>query len=125
FSGSTNFRMGLTTPAHPGDTLVIVGTGLGAINGPDNDAPGKVDVGSNVTVTIGGITTPASYAGRAPQFPGEDQINFVVPSNVPVGCYVPASVTASGQVSQDVVLSIAPAGASVCVHPFGLSLSAL
>jgi uncharacterized protein (TIGR03437 family) len=125
FSGSTNFRMGLTNPAHPGDTVVIVGTGLGGISGPDNDVPGAVPVGSNVTVTIGGIITPATYAGRAPQFPGEDQINFVVPSNVPVGCYVPASVTASGQVSQDVVLSIAAAGSSACLHPFGLSQSAL
>jgi uncharacterized protein (TIGR03437 family) len=125
FSGSTNFRMGLTNPAHPGDTVVIVGTGLGGISGPDNDVPGAVQVGSNVTVTIGGITTPATYAGRAPQFPGEDQINFVVPSNVPVGCYVPGSVTASGQVSQDVVLSIVAAGSSACVHPFGLSQSAL
>ena len=125
FSGSTNFRMGLTNPAHPGDTVVIVGTGLGGISGPDNDVPGAVPVGSNVTVTIGGIITPATYAGRAPQFPGEDQINFVVPANVPTGCYVPASVTASGQVSQDVVLSIASAGVSACVHPFGLSQSAL
>ena len=125
FSGSQNYRMALTAPAHPGDTMVIVGTGLGGISGPDNDAPGAVQVGSNVSITIGGIGVPASYAGRAPQFPGEDQINFVVPANVPTGCYVPAAVTASGQVSQDVVLSIAPSGASACTHPFGLSESAL
>ncbi len=126
FSGSAGpVMMGLTTPAHPGDTLVIVGTGLGGISGPDNNAPGAVPVGSNVYVTIGGVTAQATYAGRAPQFPGEDQINFVVPANVPTGCYVPASVTASGQVSEDIVLSIAPAGASTCVHPLGLSQSAL
>jgi len=124
-SSPTPFYMGLTTPAHPGDTLVIDGTGLGAITGADNVAPGAVSVGSNVTVTIGGIAVPASYAGRFPQFPGEDQINFVVPADVPTGCYVPASVTASGQVSQDIVLSITPAGSSTCVHPFGLSQSAL
>jgi uncharacterized protein (TIGR03437 family) len=125
-SGSaTPVMMGLTTPAHPGDTMVIVGTGLGGISGPDNAAPGAVPVGSNVYVTIGGITAQATYAGRAPQFPGQDQINFVVPANVPTGCYVPASVTVSGQVSQDIVLSIAPAGSSACVHPFGLSQSAL
>ena len=117
--------MGLTAPAHPGDTMVIVGTGLGAISGPDNMPPGAVQVGSNVIVTIGGIQVTPTYAGRTPQFPGEDQINFVVPANVPTGCYVPASVTASGQVSQDIVLSIAPAGTSTCVHPFGLSASQL
>jgi uncharacterized protein (TIGR03437 family) len=125
FAGSDTFRMGLTAAAHPGDTLVIVGTGLGAIAGPDNVAPGAVPVGSGVVVTVGGKVIPASYAGRAPQFPGEDQINFQLPSDVPTGCYVPASVTASGQVSQDVVLSIAPAGASACLHPFGLSQSQL
>src|SRR5262249_33242637 len=65
------------------------------------------------------------YAGRAPQFPGEDQINVQLPSDVATGCYVPASVTASGQVSQDVVLSIAPVGSAACTHPFGLSHSAL
>jgi uncharacterized protein (TIGR03437 family) len=126
FSGSAApVLMGLTTPAHPGDTMVVVGTGLGGITGADNVAPGAVSVGSNVMVTIGGIIAPATYAGRSPQFPGEDQINFVMPANVPTGCYVPASVTASGQVSQDIVLSIAPAGSSACVHPFGLSASAL
>ena len=125
FAGSAApVLMGLTTPAHPGDTLVIVGTGLGAIPGPDNVAPGAVSVGSNTIVAIGGIVATPTYAGRSPQFPGEDQINFVVPTNVPTGCYVPASVTASGQVSQDIVLSIAPAGSSACVHPFGLSQSA-
>lgn len=124
YPNSPNFvYLGLTTPAHPGDTMVIVGTGLGAISGPDNVAPGAISVGSNVSVTIGGVAVTPTYAGRAPQFAGEDQINFVVPANVPTGCYVPASVTASGQVSQDVVLSIAPAGASACVHPFGLSQS--
>jgi uncharacterized protein (TIGR03437 family) len=126
YSGSAApVSIGLTTPAHPGDTLVMFGTGLGGISGADNVAPGAVQVGSNVTVTIGGSTVQASYAGRAPQFPGEDQINFVVPANVPTGCYVPASVTAGGQVSQDIVLSIAPAGSAACVHPFGLSQSAL
>jgi uncharacterized protein (TIGR03437 family) len=126
FAGSAApVLMGLTTPAHPGDTIVIVGTGLGAITGPDNVAPGAVSVGSNVIVTIGGVVATPTYAGRSPQFPGEDQINFVVPANVPTGCYIPASVTASGQVSQDIVMSIAAAGSSACVHPFGLSGSAL
>ena len=101
FSGSAApVFMGLTTPAHPGETIVIVGTGLGGITGPDNAGPGAILVGSNVIVTIGGIVATTNYAGRSPQFPGEDQINFVVPANVPTGCYVPASVTASGQVSQ-------------------------
>src|SRR4029077_16498081 len=106
--------------AQPGQTLELFGTGLGGISGPDNVPPGAVQVGSNVVVTVGGKVIPTLYAGRAPQFPGEDQINFTLPSDVPTGCYVPASVTVSGQVSQDFALEIAPAGAATCTHPFGL-----
>jgi uncharacterized protein (TIGR03437 family) len=124
-SSTSQPLMQLTAPSHPGDTLIAYGTGLGAITGPDDMPPGAVPVGSNVTVTVGGVAIPAAYAGRVPQFPGEDQVNFTLPANVPTGCYVPASVTASGQVSQDIVLSIAPAGSSACVHPFGLSQSQL
>jgi uncharacterized protein (TIGR03437 family) len=115
----------LTKAAHPGETVVLYGTGLGPITTPDNAAPGKVSVGSNVIVTIAGETVTPAYAGRAPQFAGEDQINFTIPDDVVTGCYVPISVTASGQVSQDVVLPIAKSGSDVCTHIFGLSAAAL
>jgi uncharacterized protein (TIGR03437 family) len=124
-SATSNFLMGLTTPAQPGQVLVLYGTGLGAISGADNVPPGAVQVGSNVVVTVGGKIIPVQYAGRSPLFPGLDQINFQLPSDVPLGCYVPASVTASGQVSQDFVFSIAASGAAACTHPLGLSTSAL
>jgi uncharacterized protein (TIGR03437 family) len=115
----------LTKAAHPGETIVLYGTGLGPITGPDNVAPGSVQVGSNVVVTIAGQIVKPTYAGRVPQFAGEDQIDFAIPANVVTGCYVPASVTASGQVSQDFVLPVAPNGSDVCTHIFGLDESAL
>jgi uncharacterized protein (TIGR03437 family) len=115
----------LTAAAKPGETIVLYGTGLGAISTADNVPPGAVQVGSNVIVTVGGKVVTPDYAGRSPNFPGLDQINFKIPADVVAGCYVPASVTASGQVSQDFVLSIAAAGASVCTHPFGLTQSSL
>lgn len=113
----------LTNSAQSGNTLVIYGTGLGAISVADNDKPGLVPVGSNVTINIAGVTAPAAYAGRSPDFPGLDQINFVLPSNVPAGCYIPAEITASGVPSNLFYLSIG--AGSNCAHPLGLGPAAL
>ena len=126
FTSPTDFTFnGLAKPAHPGDTLVIVGTGLGPISGPDNVAPGAVATSSVVTVTIGGKVVQPTYAGRAPQFPGEDQINLQLPADVPMGCYTPAEVTVNNQPSNSFVLSTAAPGASFCAHPLGLGQEAL
>lgn len=115
---------GLANSAQAGDTLVLYGTGLGAIGGPDNSAPGAVPAGSNVTINIAGITIPATYAGRSPEFPGLDQINFQLPANTAAGCYVPAEITASGMPSNRFYVSIGD-NSAVCVHPLGLGASAL
>jgi uncharacterized protein (TIGR03437 family) len=122
--GADSSAILLTTAAKPGETVVLYGTGLGPIPGADNVPPGAVQVGSNVIVTVAGKVVTPDYAGRSPSFAGLDQINFKIPSDVTTGCYVPVSVTASGQVSQDFVLSIAGTG-SVCIHPFGLTQSSL
>jgi uncharacterized protein (TIGR03437 family) len=117
--------MGLSTPAQPGQTLVLYGTGLGAISGADNTPPGAIQVGSNVTVNVAGTQIVAAYAGRSPNFPGLDQINFVLPANVSTGCYIPAEVTASGRPSNLFYLEIAGAGAAACTHPLGLTADVL
>lgn len=114
----------LTAAAQPGEVIVIYGTGLGAISGPDNVAPGGVQVGSNVTVNIAGKVVTPDYAGRSPSFAGLDQINFKIPADVATGCYIPAEVTASGQPSNLFYLSIG-SGSSTCAHPLGLSADAL
>lgn len=121
---STPGLVALTNSAEPGDTLIVYGTGLGAISGPDNQPPGAVSVGTNVMVNIAGTAVPALYAGRSPQFPGEDQINFKLPANVSTGCYIPAEITASGQPSNLFYLSIG-SGSTTCTHPFGLDASTL
>lgn len=121
---STPGLVALTNSAEPGDTLIVYGTGLGAISGPDNVPPGAVSVGTDVTVNIAGTTVPAIYAGRSPDFPGLDQINFQLPSNVATGCYIPAEITATGQPSNLFYLSIA-SGTTTCTHPFGLSAAAM
>jgi uncharacterized protein (TIGR03437 family) len=123
--GVGNTPILMSNAAHPGETVVLYGTGLGPITTPDNVAPGSVQVGTDVTVTIAGQTVTPTYAGRTPQYAGEDQVDFVIPANVVTGCYVPVSVTATGQVSQDFVLPIAPSGSSACTHIFGLPPAAL
>lgn len=118
----TDIRLNnLTTPGTPGSVMILYGTGLGPISGIGDDvAPGAVSTGGTVTVTIGGKQASVLYAGRAPQFPGEDQINIQLPADVPLGCYTPAVVTVNGVPSNDFVISTASALGS-CVHPFGLS----
>jgi uncharacterized protein (TIGR03437 family) len=54
---------------------------------------------SDVTVTIGNQTLAAAYAGPAPGFIGEDQINVDLPSNLAGSGTANITVTVSGSVS--------------------------
>ena len=112
----------LATPGQPNSVMIIYGTGFGPISTADNTPPGAVDLTGNETVklTVGGVDATVLYAGRAPQFPGEDQINFQLPANVPKGCYTPAVVTVNGFPSNSFTLSTS-SEANSCDHPFGLS----
>lgn len=110
---------GGTSPAHPGETLIAWGTGLGPITGADNTAPGVVDLSKSVTVKVlvnGEAITPF-YAGRTPSFPGEDQINFTLPNDVALGCTVTLQVQVGSQLSNATTIAVAPAGAAACVSP--------
>jgi uncharacterized protein (TIGR03437 family) len=113
------------SPAKPGQTLIAWGTGLGPITTPDN-------VGStfnflptlNVQVIVGGITITPTFAGLS-GYPGEDQINFVLPASIPTGCTVSFQVSVNGVLSNATFLSIAPgASTNACVAP-GLTTSQL
>jgi uncharacterized protein (TIGR03437 family) len=108
------------SPSHPGQVIIIWGTGLGGVLGvADNVAPGAQDFRSqvNVTVLVGGQPITPDYAGRAPSFPGEDQINLTLPSNVATGCTVSLQVSVAGQLSNPATIAIAAPGSSACVSP--------
>jgi hypothetical protein len=107
-------------PAQAGQTVILWGLGMGAISKPDNQAPGPTDLRSTreVRVAVGGRDASVFYAGRAPEFPGVDQINFTLPADVPTGCNVPVEVIVDGSASNPVTLAIAPPGKDACEHTF-------
>jgi len=89
-------------PLHAGDYLVLFLSGLGAttqMNGYDyaNQQP---------TVTIGGLDCPVSFAGRAPGYPGLDQINCAVPAGIPPSSSSPIYVTSGGRVSNTAAVAV-------------------
>jgi len=94
-----------SNPAHAGDFLVIYGTGLGALAGPNGEtqpgdgagAPGDVvfHTKAAVTVTVGGVQVPAAFSGLTPYLVGLYQINIQVPDGVTPGDAVPVVITAT------------------------------
>ncbi len=95
--------------AEPGGPGILWGTGLGPITGSDADLPPVGDLPVDVEVWVGGRSATILYAGRSPQFPGIDQVNFMVPADV-TGCYVPVRVVVDGMVSNDVTIAVAEQG---------------
>jgi len=108
------------TPARAGQTLVLYGIGLGPITAPDNNPPGLQDLKgpTNLRVLVGDLEIEPVYAGRSPGIPGLDQINFVLPANVALGCTVPLRVRVAGiTTGASTTLSIGRAGDTICTHP--------
>jgi len=94
------------SPAKPGQTLITYGTGM-------NAAPGL-----SVTVIVGNTEITPAFAGAQGQFPGLDQINFVLPANIVTGCYIPFQVRVGSQLSNSTTIAIAPSpSATACVDP--------
>lgn len=84
--------------AMPGQYVTLWGTGLGPLpNGAsDTQPPAAGILPIPVKVFVGGKTADSKaqffYNGRGPGLAGIDQFNFQVPSDVPLGCYVPVQV---------------------------------
>ena len=101
--------------AKPGDTLVIWGTGLGAISGSDAIVPISVDLGTPIQVYVGGVQASVLYRGRSAS-PGLDQVNIIVPQGVTPGCGVSLVVQTGSLVSNTVSIPVAPGGGT-CSDP--------
>jgi uncharacterized protein (TIGR03437 family) len=97
--GPTTLYPGSSTPAKPGETVVLYGNGFGPTNVPVTS--GSVSQSGTLSplpaITIGGVKAAVSFAGLVA--PGEFQFNVVVPSGLSNG---DQSITAtySGQATQ-------------------------
>jgi uncharacterized protein (TIGR03437 family) len=116
---------GYNSPAHPGGTLIIWGTGMGAISGSDAEPPPAGNIGTTPPpVYVGGTQVTPTYYGRSGCCAGLDQIVFQVPAGV-TGCNVPVAVQAGGTVGNFVSLAVAPSGSSTCTDPSGFTAAQL
>ncbi len=104
--GGSVSPIGLTTPAQPGQTIFLKGSGLGNVP---------------FTVTVGGV--PATVVAAAPHRanPGAEEIQIQLPAGVSDGCYVPVVLTYNG-VAVTTTISKTSNGAA-CMHPFQLSVA--
>jgi len=83
--GPSSLYPGSTTPAKPGETVVLYANGFGATSTPV--VGGSETQSGNLTplpvITIGGVSAQLTFAGLVA--PGEFQFNVVVPANAPSG----------------------------------------
>jgi uncharacterized protein (TIGR03437 family) len=112
-----------TNTAKAGDTLVLWGTGLGALPAGQSDAAAAAGgtVQAPIQVFVGGVLASIAYQGRTPGAAGLDQINFVVPSGVPTGCTVSVVVQtgtgSSATVSNAPTIAVGTTDGATCVDP--------
>ena len=85
YLGPTSLYPGSTTPAAPGEEIVLYGTGFGPTSVPivSGSETQSGTLPSNPTVLIGGLPAKVEFAGLV--FPGEYQFNVDVPTNAPDG----------------------------------------
>jgi uncharacterized protein (TIGR03437 family) len=106
------------TPAHPGDTLVLWGTGGGADSANDNGGTsGDQTQAGNFSVIVSGRSITPLYAGASSGYPGLWQINFTLPADIAPDCFASVQVSAGGELSNAVSLPIAPGGQAYCSDP--------
>ena len=88
--GSTTFN-GVTwahTQAHPGDTIILWGTGGGADLANDaGGSSGDQTAAGNFRVDVNGNLITPLYAGTSTGYPGLWQINFKLPGDTTPDCF--------------------------------------
>jgi uncharacterized protein (TIGR03437 family) len=103
------------TPAHPGDEIVLWGTGGGADSANDTGgSSGDQTAAGNFTVSVAGTTVTPLYSGTSSGYPGLWQVNFIVPANAAADCFAPITVTGGGVQSNSVTIAIAATGQTSC-----------
>lgn len=92
-------------PARAGSVIAIYATGQGPVSPTIPTGRPTLDVNRRNTilpeVLIGGRTAQVLYAGLAPNVPGINQINVVVPAGLAAGDAVPLQIRSGGVTSTD------------------------
>jgi len=97
---------------HPGDLVILWGTGLGAVTWDETQLPPPaqlVSLSAPVEVYVGNTPAVVGYHGRSGCCTGLDQIVFTVPAGVE-GCYVPVNVQAGTVMSNFTTIAISDTG---------------
>ena len=102
-----------SNPAHPGEVILIYGTGLGGVvpSVPSGEAaPGDplANIIGTVTVQIGGRDGEVRFAGLAPGFAGLYQLNVRIPPDTAPASDVPVVVNVAGVPSNSVTIPVVP-----------------
>jgi uncharacterized protein (TIGR03437 family) len=106
--GPTSLFPGASTPARPGETIILFGNGFGPVTSP-------IQAGSSAqsgalpakpTLTIGDIQATVQFAGLIS--PGLYQLNIVVPSSAPSGDNVITAAYNGATTQSGVLLAIQP-----------------
>jgi len=108
----------LVEAAHPGQSEILWGNGLGGVSGDDSVPPAGGDMNISVDVFVGGKPAEVAYKGRT-VYPSVDVIVFKVPDGVQ-GCYVPVAVRVAGVLSNTGTIAVTPSG-KACSDPTGFS----
>ncbi len=95
--------------AHPSQIGILWGAGLGPVATGDNVPPPVATLPFDIQLLVGGKAAKIQYAGRSPEFPGIDQVNFEVPAGV-AGCQVPIALKVEGVVSNYATIAVASSG---------------
>lgn len=90
-------------PASAGEALSVLATGLGQVSPPGVTGNNSLDTQRTTATTpvvlIGGVSAQVAFSGLSPQFVGVDQINVVVPTDVPSGSAIPLQIESGGLTS--------------------------
>ena len=97
--GPTSLYPGSSTPAKPGETVVLYGNGFGPTSTPviSGSTLQSGTLSPVPVIKIGGVPATVQFAGLVA--PGEFQFNVVVPSSLPNGDQS-ISATYNGQTTQ-------------------------
>ena len=101
----------VAAPAAPGETLVMYGTGFGAVTPISAVVAGKVAQGVSALstagqFTVGGAQAEVGYAGLAPGLVGVYQFNVTVPANAANGDLAVAVTLGGAVLPQSLFLSV-------------------